>query len=58
MTMSVTHDDLVWLAKSFGLLYLAAMSIGVLVYVYWPPNKRKFEHAATAILSDEDRPCP
>jgi cytochrome c oxidase cbb3-type subunit 4 len=58
MIMSVTHDDLVWLSKTFGLLYLVAMSIGVLVYAYWPSNKSRFDRAATAILSDEDRPCP
>jgi len=28
----------------------------VLVYAYWPSNKRRFERAATAILEPEDRP--
>jgi cytochrome c oxidase cbb3-type subunit 4 len=56
--MGTMHDDLVWLAKSAGLFYLIAMSVIVLVYVYWPSNKKRFEHAATSILNDEDRPCP
>jgi len=50
------HDTLVLFSKSFGLFYLIALSIGVLVYVYWPSNRRKFDHAAQAILQDEDKP--
>jgi cbb3-type cytochrome oxidase subunit 3 len=29
----------------------------VLVHVYWPSNKKRFERAAAAILDAEDRPC-
>ena len=54
--MIVAHDTLVWFSKSFGLFYLVALSIGVLVYAYWPANKEKFDKAAAAILDDEDRP--
>ena len=51
------HDTLVGLAKSFGLFYLIAMSIAVLVYVFWPGNKKKFDKAKQAPLDDgEDRP--
>jgi len=50
------HDTLVLLSKTFGLFYLIALSLGVLVYVYWPSNRKKFDHAAQAILQDEDRP--
>ena len=52
------HDDLVWLAKSAGLLYLVGLSIVIVAYVYWPSNKKRFEQAATAILDDDDRPRP
>ena len=50
------HETLVLVSKTFGLFYLIALSVGVLVYVYWPSNRRKFDHAAQAILRDEDRP--
>jgi cytochrome c oxidase cbb3-type subunit 4 len=50
------HDTLVLLSKTVGLFYLVALSLGVLVYVYWPSNAKKFDHAARAILQDEDRP--
>lgn len=51
------HDTLVAFAKTFGLFYLIAMSIAVLVYVFWPGNKKRFERAKQAPLHDgEDRP--
>ena len=56
MTMELAHETLVWLSKSFGLFYLVAMAIGVVIYAYWPSNKQRFERAATAIFEHEDRP--
>jgi len=50
------HDMLVLFSKTFGLFYLIALSVGVLVYVYWPSNRKKFDHAAQAILQGEDKP--
>ena len=55
--MSVAHDTLVWFSKSFGLLYLIGLSAIVVIYAYWPSNKRRFDQAADAILHDEDKPC-
>ena len=55
--MSFTHDFLVGFSKSFGLFYLIGLSVAVLIYVYWPSNKKRFDHAAQSILADEDRPC-
>lgn len=54
--MSLDHQFVVWFSKSFGLFYLIAFSIGVLIYAYWPSNKRPFDEAARAILVDDDRP--
>ena len=56
--MTIDHEMLTGFSKSFGLFYLIAMSIGVLVYTYWPSNKKPFENAAKAVVSDEeDKPC-
>jgi cytochrome c oxidase cbb3-type subunit IV len=55
--MGFEHDTLVWFSKSFGLLYLVGLSIVVVIYAYWPSNKREFDEAADAILHDEDKPC-
>ena len=54
--MAFDHDTLVWFAKSFGLIYLIALSLVVLIYAYWPTNKQQFDRAASAILDDEDTP--
>ncbi|MEZ5937392.1 MAG: cbb3-type cytochrome c oxidase subunit 3 [Hyphomonadaceae bacterium] len=56
--MSVAHETLLHISKTFGLFYLIALSIGVVIYAYWPRNKPRFDEAARAILTDEDRPCP
>lgn len=50
------NDFTVWLSKSFGLFYLIAMSISVLVYAFWPSNKKQFDEAAQSILGHEDKP--
>lgn len=52
----MTHDFLVGFSKSFGLFYLIALSIGVLIYTYWPSNKKRFDVAAKSVLSEDDKP--
>lgn len=55
--MPFDHDAVVAFSKSFGLFYLIAMSIGVLVYACWPSNRDAFQRAATEAIEDsEDRP--
>lgn len=54
--MDIDHDTVVAFAKSFGLFYLIVISIGVVLYAYWPSKKGEFDRAAAAILEDEDRP--
>ena len=53
----MTHETALWLSKTAGLFYLLAMSAGVLVYVFWPANKSRFDAAALAILDEDDMPC-
>jgi len=52
--MNIGHDFLVGFSKSFGLFYLLAFSVGVLIYTYWPSNRKRFDHAAQSIIDDED----
>jgi cytochrome c oxidase cbb3-type subunit 4 len=54
--MLLAHETLVWFSKSFGLFYLIALSLLAIGYAYWPSKKKEFDEAATAILTDEDRP--
>jgi cytochrome c oxidase cbb3-type subunit 4 len=57
MIMNIEHETLVWFSKSFGLFYLLGLSVIVVIYTYWPNNKKRFDEAAEAILVDEDKPC-
>ena len=54
--MDIDHNQMLVLAKSFGLFYLIALSIGVLIYTFWPSNKKRFDRAARDIIQDEDTP--
>jgi cytochrome c oxidase cbb3-type subunit 4 len=54
--MDFDHDSLVAFAKSWGLFYLIALAAGVLVYVFWPSNRKRFDRAKKSILDKEDRP--
>jgi cytochrome c oxidase cbb3-type subunit 4 len=55
--MPFEHIELVYFAKTHGLIYLMAFSVAVIFYVYRPSNKKKFDRAANAILDAEDKPC-
>ena len=54
--LGIEHDTAVWFSKSFGLFYLMALSLAVVVYAYWPSNRKRFDNAANSILREEDRP--
>jgi cytochrome c oxidase cbb3-type subunit 4 len=55
--MDISHDWLVGFAKTFGLLYLIALSLGIAIYAFWPSLGQRFDKAAKSILDDEDGPC-
>lgn len=50
------HDAVVAFAKSWGLFYLIALSIGVLAYTFWPGNRKRFDRAKSSIMNDESGP--
>ena len=54
--MDLDHDTLVAFSKSWGLFYLIALSIAVLIYTFLPSNRRKFDDAKKNILDKDDRP--
>lgn len=54
--MDFDHDTLVGFSKSWGLFYLLAMAAGVLIYTFWPSNKKFFDRAKKSILDDDDKP--
>jgi len=54
--MDVDHNTLVGFAKSWGLFYLLALAIGVLIYALWPANRKRFDRAKKSIFDEDDRP--
>ncbi len=54
--IELSHEATVSFSKTFGLLYLVALSIGITIYACWPSNKDKFDRTAQDILNDEDGP--
>ena len=54
--LTMDNDLAVWFSKSFGLFYLIALSIAVVIYVFWPSNKKRFDAAAQSILDHRDKP--
>jgi len=54
--MGLDHEGLVVFAKSWGLFYLIALSIGVLIYALRPSNRKRFDRAKKSILDKDDRP--
>jgi cytochrome c oxidase cbb3-type subunit IV len=54
--VSLDHQTLVGFAKSWGLFYLMALAVGVLIYTFWPSNKKRFQDAKKSILDEDDKP--
>lgn len=54
--MGFDHQAVVAFAKSWGLFYLIAMAVAVLVYALWPSNRKRFDRAKHSVLDKDDRP--
>lgn len=57
--MMPEHDQLVYIAKTFGLFWMMAMFLIVVWLAYRPGAKARHDRAARSILPDpepEDRP--
>ena len=55
--MDVDHATMVAFAKTFGLFYLIALSVGITAYAFWPSLGKRFDRAAKSVLDDEEGPC-
>ena len=54
--MDLSHETLVVVSKTWGLFYLIAFSIAVLVSTFWPATKERFDRAKRDILDEDDTP--
>ncbi len=52
----MTHDILVFLAKTFGLLWMMGFFAVVVVLAYRPSRKAAYERAARSIIGGGDVP--
>lgn len=52
--MDMDHDMLVGFSKSWGLFYLIGLAVVVLIYTFWPSNRKRFDKAKKSILDDKD----
>jgi len=50
----MTYEAVAKFAQNLGLVYFGLMFIGVLVYVFWPRNKKRFDEAARLPLEEDD----
>jgi len=54
--MDISHDALVAFSKSWGLFYLIGLMVGVLIYMFRPSNRKKFDKAKQSVLDQDDKP--
>ena len=47
------YNELANFAQTWGLLYFVAIFIGILIYVMWPKNKKRFDDAANIPLRED-----
>lgn len=53
----MTHDVLVFIAKTFGLIWMMGFFALVVLWAYSPRRKAAYRHAAHSILDDADLPA-
>ena len=49
----MTYEGLVAFAKTWGLVYLLILFVGVLAYVFWPGRKEKLERHGRIPLEED-----
>ena len=54
----MTHHDVTQISQIVALIFFVVLFVGVIVYVFWPGNKRKFDEAARLPLEDEKNDKP
>jgi cytochrome c oxidase cbb3-type subunit 4 len=54
----MTYEQVASISQVAALLFFIALFVGVLVYAFWPGNKKRFEEAAKLPLEDDPEPEP
>jgi len=54
----MTHHEVTVLSQTVALILFVALFAAVIIYVFWPGNKKKFDDAAKLPLEDEKNDKP
>jgi cytochrome c oxidase cbb3-type subunit 4 len=54
--IDLDHQSVVAFSKSWGLFYLMGFFLCVVVYAFWPSNRKRFDRAKRSILERDDKP--
>ena len=52
----MTYEQVAWITQIAALLFFIALFVGVLIYAFWPGNKKSFEAAARLPLEQDPDP--
>lgn len=47
------YESFTAVARTYGLVYLVVLFVGVLAYALWPRNRKKFEDASRIPLRED-----
>jgi cytochrome c oxidase cbb3-type subunit 4 len=54
----MSYEDVASISQAAALLLFVAFFIGVLIYAFWPGNKKRFKEAARLPLEKNPGPSP
>jgi cytochrome c oxidase cbb3-type subunit 4 len=54
----MTYEQVASISQVVALLFFVALFAAVLVYAFWPGNKKRFEEAAKLPLEQDEGPEP
>jgi cytochrome c oxidase cbb3-type subunit 4 len=54
----MTHQAATVLSQTVALILFVALFVGVVIYVFWPGNKKKFDEVSKLPLEDEKNDKP
>lgn len=52
----MTYEQVASISQVLALLFFIALFVGVLIYAFWPGNKKQFEEAAKLPLEKDSEP--
>jgi len=50
----MSYEDIRAFFGVTGLLIFVALFVGVLIYTFWPANRKRFDHASRIPLEDDE----